>query len=178
MDPAVAGQDVRLSEEIPALGNQEYEVDSQTLELERKCANLARAGALADPAQQTQTRCSLDGPPAAADFLLRVRASGRRLRQKLRTSSPPSPACSRTDTHEVWAARRRLSHGRRPLRELPWSSCRRRHKRFAILLRCTWAPISGSGRSCWTASRRNRSRACASSCLTRPTTSSFISRSR
>jgi pimeloyl-ACP methyl ester carboxylesterase len=95
VDPAVAGQDVRLAEEIPALGNQWYEINSQGLELWRKCANLARTGALADPAQQTQTGCSLGGAPAAADFFATRASSGRRSRQNLRTSPPPSPACSR-----------------------------------------------------------------------------------
>ena len=119
VDPAVAGQDVRLSEEIPALGNQEYQVNSQTLELERKCANLARAGALADPAQQTQTRCSLDGPPAAADFFATRASQWETLASEAENLLATQPGVQPTDTHEVWAARRRLSAGRRPLGKLP-----------------------------------------------------------
>jgi pimeloyl-ACP methyl ester carboxylesterase len=119
VDPAGAGQDVRLSEEIPALGNQQYEFNSQTLELERKCANLARTGALADPAQQTQTGCSLSGPPAAAEFLATHASQWETLASEAENLLATQPGVQPTDTHEVWAARRALGHGRRPLGTLP-----------------------------------------------------------
>jgi pimeloyl-ACP methyl ester carboxylesterase len=38
VEPAVAGQDVRIAAQIPALGNQWYEINNQTLEGVRNCA--------------------------------------------------------------------------------------------------------------------------------------------
>jgi pimeloyl-ACP methyl ester carboxylesterase len=118
VDPAVAGQDVRLAEETP-LGNQQYEINSQGLELWRKCAKLARMGALADPAHQTQAGCSLGGAPAAADFFATRASQWKTLASEFENLTATQPGVQPTDTHEVWAARRSLSAGRRPLGKLP-----------------------------------------------------------
>ena len=122
VDPAVAGQDVRLSEQIPALGNQLYEINSQHLEELRNCADLARAGAFADPAQ----RCSLLGAdpadPAfqqAEDFFATRASQWETLASEAENLFATQPGVQPTDTRKVWAARRRLGDGKRPLGALP-----------------------------------------------------------
>ena len=118
VDPAVAGEMVRFAEEIPALGNQQFEGSSQLLELLRKCANLARTGALADPAQQTQTGCTLGGS-AASDFFATRASQWETLASESENLATTQPGVQSTDTQEVWAARRDLGHARRPLGTLP-----------------------------------------------------------
>jgi pimeloyl-ACP methyl ester carboxylesterase len=127
VDPAVAGQDVRFAEQIPALGNQGYELNSQVLEVYRNCADLARAGALADLAQQIQAGCNtaFGGDPAAPAFQQAIefffaRASQwETLASEAENLNATQPGVQPTDTHEVWAARRDLGGGRRPLGALP-----------------------------------------------------------
>ena len=118
VDPAVAGEPVRFAEEIPALGNQLFEASSQQLEMLRKCANLARTGALADPAQQMQTGCVIGGSAASESFATRA-SQWETLASEYENLAPTQPGVQSTDTQEVWAARRDLGHGRRPLGTLP-----------------------------------------------------------
>ena len=91
VDPAVAGQDVRIAEQIPALGNQWYELNSQTLEVWRNCADLAREGA--------QAGCILADDPAAPEFQQAEDFFAQRASTWETLASeyehPPSPACSR-----------------------------------------------------------------------------------
>ncbi len=117
VDPAVAGQDVRMAEQIPALGNQGYELNSQTLEFLRNCADLARAGA--------QAGCILADDPAAPafqqaeDFFAQRASTWETLASEYEHLNATQPGVQPTDTREVWAARRGLGHGRRPLGALP-----------------------------------------------------------
>ena len=125
VDPGVAGQDVRFAEQIPALGNQVYELNSQGLEGWRNCANLARAGALADPAQQTQAGCHPSDDPAAPafqqalDFFFARASQWETLASEFENLTATQPGVQPTDTREVWAAQRALGGGRRPLGALP-----------------------------------------------------------
>ena len=117
VDPAVAGQDVRIAEQIPALGNQWYEINSQTLEVWRNCADLAREGA--------QAGCILVDDPAAPafqqaeDFFAQRASTWETLASEYEHLNATQPGVQPTDTREVWAARRGLGHGRRLLGALP-----------------------------------------------------------
>jgi pimeloyl-ACP methyl ester carboxylesterase len=117
VDPAVAGQDVRIAEQIPALGNQWYELNSQTLEVWRNCADLAREGA--------QAGCILVDDPAAPafqqaeDFFAQRASTWETLASEYEHLNATQPGVQPTDAREVWAARRGLGHGRRLLGALP-----------------------------------------------------------
>ncbi len=121
VDPSAAGQNERFAEIDPS----SVKLMSNVVKLYRYCADLARAGALADPASQMQTGCTLGGDPAGPDpafqeslVYFATRASQwDTLASEEESFAVTQPGGVATDTQEVEAARRGL--GQWPLGALP-----------------------------------------------------------
>jgi pimeloyl-ACP methyl ester carboxylesterase len=92
----------------------------------------------------------------AEDIFVQRASTWETLASEYENLNTTQPSVQPTDTREVWAARRCLGHGRRPLGALPLVVLQAGDLSDLPFSSDVRSPISRSGRSCWAASRRNR----------------------